>query len=611
MNPKRTGATRLAIERLEDRSLLSAGFLDPTFAGDGLITTNFKTPDSFDQAWDVAIYPGSNPGVDGKVLAVGTTVTRILRDGTWDHDFALARYNPDGTLDASFGQGGKVTTAMGASRDYAFAVELVSTKIVVAGYAEGSGVALARYNDDGSLDTTFGTKGKVLTKIAGGGAGYAMKIDASGKIVVAGVDGKGALAVVRYTANGALDKTFGKGGVATTASISTNSFGYLDLAITPASAGPADAGKIVVVGPGAVARFTTSGVLDTSFDNDGFVSFPDTTSMPSVVIQNDGRIVVSYTRDTDLQLLRINPNGGFDTSFDGDGLVTLARDGYQFTTSVAVQPDGKILVAGDEWALFTGSEANGNFFVARFTAAGEVDTTFGDGGVGLSAENNLQRAGQPNVEMALQENGKIVVSGWTRTVAPSGGYVSDFAVARFLGDDALRGASLAPNPVSQTFSLTDMLPLVDEALSRWRGTGADTSSLHGIDIRITDLGGTTLGLVSGKTIWLDDNAAGWGWFVDPTPWDDSEYTTLGNQGEQRRMDLLTVLAHEIGHLLGYDHEETGVMEDTLAPGTRLALSPGKDATTSPFAADALFALLGADAETGWLGSGLFGSKRRR
>jgi hypothetical protein len=125
------------------------------------------------------------------------------------------------------------------------------------------------------------------------------------------------------------------------------------------------------------------------------------------------------------------------------------------------------------------------------------------------------------------------------------------------------------------------------------------------------LGGRTLGLAAGNTIWLDDNAAGWGWFVDPTPWDDSEFYRPGNQGEQRRMDLLTVIAHEVGHLLGQDHGQDGVMADTLSFGTRLVLSPGKDAATSPFAADALFALLGGDAETGWLGSGLFGSKRRR
>ena len=92
--------------------------------------------------------------------------------------------------------------------------------------------------------------------------------------------------------------------------------------------------------------------------------------------------------------------------------------------------------------------------------------------------------------------------------------------------------------------------------------------LGNIQIQITNLGGTTLGMASGNTIWLDANPAGWGWCVDPTPWDDAEFVLPGNQGEQNRMDLLTVLLHELGHLLGLDHEQTGVMEQTLAAGTR-------------------------------------------
>ena len=111
-------------------------------------------------------------------------------------------------------------------------------------------------------------------------------------------------------------------------------------------------------------------------------------------------------------------------------------------------------------------------------------------------------------------------------------------------------------------------PLFTEALARWQTAGVAVFALRGIDIRIANLGGNYLGMTDGHTIWLDDNAAGWGWFVDRTPWNDSEFTTPGNQGEQHRMDLLTVLEHEIGHLLGKEHEADGVMRDTLAGGVR-------------------------------------------
>ena len=107
----------------------------------------------------------------------------------------------------------------------------------------------------------------------------------------------------------------------------------------------------------------------------------------------------------------------------------------------------------------------------------------------------------------------------------------------------------------------------------------DTTALHGIDIRIADLPGTALGQASGHTIWLDNNAAGWGWFVDPTPHKDSEFLTPGNRGEQHRMDLLTVLEHELGHLLGKEHEDTGVMVDALAAATRR--TPSGTLTSAP------------------------------
>src|SRR5262249_30271457 len=104
-------------------------------------------------------------------------------------------------------------------------------------------------------------------------------------------------------------------------------------------------------------------------------------------------------------------------------------------------------------------------------------------------------------------------------------------------------------PSTQLLTQADLQPILAEAITRWAIAGVDVSALGGLDVRIANLGGTTLGLASGHTIWLDNNAAGWGWFIDPTPWHDSEFTTPGNQGERNHIDLLTVLEHELGHLL--------------------------------------------------------------
>jgi hypothetical protein len=87
------------------------------------------------------------------------------------------------------------------------------------------------------------------------------------------------------------------------------------------------------------------------------------------------------------------------------------------------------------------------------------------------------------------------------------------------------------------------------------------------------------------------SARAWGWFVDPTPWDDSEFSTPGNQGEQNRMDLLTALMHEMGHVLGYEHEATGVMQDTLAAGVRESPNGSQPALLPDDATEWIFALL--------------------
>src|SRR5439155_6778574 len=101
---------------------------------------------------------------------------------------------------------------------------------------------------------------------------------------------------------------------------------------------------------------------------------------------------------------------------------------------------------------------------------------------------------------------------------------------------ALMAAATAPGDASATLPLKDAAPILAEAIARWAAAGMDTSALGSIQVVITNLPGNYLGLASGNTIWLDANAAGWGWFVDRTPADDSEFTTPGNQGEMNRMD---------------------------------------------------------------------------
>jgi hypothetical protein len=181
----------------------------------------------------------------------------------------------------------------------------------------------------------------------------------------------------------------------------------------------------------------------------------------------------------------------------------------------------------------------------------------------------------------------------------------------FPSGEALLAAPVSLQPSAGSLKLSQVQPLFVEALARWQAAGVNTSGLGNIQLQITDVGGTTLGLASGHTITLDDNAAGWGWYVDRMPWEDSEFIRRGSQGEKNRMDLLTVLEHEIGHILGHEHEETGVMIDTLPTGTRRVPSGGIDAATRLDGRDFFVAFLDANEESAWVGSNHWGRGRKK
>jgi uncharacterized delta-60 repeat protein len=157
------------------------GSIDSTFSNDGKTTTDFGSSD--DIAYSVNIQN------DGKIVAAGQSFTGS------NYDFALARYNADGTLDNSFSSDGKLTTAMGSGDDYIYSSALQADgKIVVAGYTYGgsnSSIALARYNTDGTLDNSFSSDGKVTTAIGSSSGAKSVALQSDGKIVVAGYSASG------------------------------------------------------------------------------------------------------------------------------------------------------------------------------------------------------------------------------------------------------------------------------------------------------------------------------------------------------------------------------------------------------------------------------------
>jgi len=394
-------------------SLLADGNLDPMFGDGGTVTTDFGNSDDFGNT--VVIQK------DGKIVVAGTSDIELGQE-----NFALARYNTDGSLDVSFGVEGKVTTSFGDFDDRGSAVVIQENgKVVVAGTSD-TDFAVARYNTDGSLDVSFGTGGLVTTDFGGSDGGDAVSLQKDGKIVVVGFSNAGGdndFAVARYNTDGSLDSTFGTGGKVTTDFSGNGDFG-LAVAIQKN-------GKIVVVGSSdigggnnnfALARYNTDGSLDTIFGTGGLVTTSGTVSARAVAIQKDGKIVAAGLESGNFVTARYNGDGSLDTTFGTGGLVITDLGALDFIAAVAIQKDGKIVVAGDTDA----GGGNVDFALARYNRDGSLDVTFNPTG-SLPGTVITDFGGSDSGQaVALQKDGKIVVAGL------AGGETNDFAVARYV-----------------------------------------------------------------------------------------------------------------------------------------------------------------------------------
>ena len=405
------------------------GTLDNTFDTDGKVTTDFSN--NTDMSRSIVSQP------NGKTVVIGYSYNGV------NSDFALTRYNSNGALDTTFDSDGKVTTDFSNGDDAGMSVAIQSNgKIVVAGstsngFSSNHNFALARYNSNGSLDPSFDTDGKVITNFdsiySNDHYGYSVAIQSDGKIIVAGLTGGSSVsyfALARYNTDGSLDTTFGTGGKVV---IDFNGDGVSGGFVALQSDD-----KILLAGTRrynnendfALARYNSDGSLDTTFGSGGKV-ITDLGSADdygnSIAFQPDGKIVVagsSYDGGISYSVLaRYNENGSLDTTFDSDGKVFSDFNGNSVHgNAVVIQPNGKTVVGGYSWGGL-----DEDFALERYNIDGSLDTTFGTDGRVTTVFGGVDQA----FSVALQLDGKILIAGFTSTADSS----FDFALARYLGDE--------------------------------------------------------------------------------------------------------------------------------------------------------------------------------
>jgi uncharacterized delta-60 repeat protein len=349
----------------------ASGGLDPTFSGDGKITQALGGTGS--RAWDVAVQ------ADGKVVTLGK---KYLSGGA--ADFAIVRYNTDGSLDATFSGDGRQFISFGHTDDGLSVVIQTDGKIVVGGQTCTSGgvcdVALARLNTNGSLDTTFSGDGKVVQDFGGddnGGNDIALN---GSKIVVAGYEFRGGDydgAIYQFTASGAVDTTFAGGDGAYY--IASSDYEFLRSIVV-------SGGKIYAVGEVTPPDDSTADFLTVSINSNGSpntafgASGVATTDLGGYdwgrgIIVSGGKPVVVGASDSSFVIMRYAANGNLDTTFSGDGVI-METLGYAAPNFRSVTFQGTKIVVGGATDYF----GVGDTLMLRYTAAGNLDTTFGVGG---------------------------------------------------------------------------------------------------------------------------------------------------------------------------------------------------------------------------------------
>jgi uncharacterized delta-60 repeat protein len=404
------------------------------YAAPGELDTRFNSPNGF-AIYDSGFSDGGESIAiqnDGKIILGGW----IQRSG--QYDALLLRYRFDGTLDNTFGTNGVVVYNGGSSKRGVGTAIQTDGKILITGAVYGVGnddLFILRVSNDGTPDSTFGANGIVTYDSGFSDLGWRIALQSDGKILVAGVmatDTDLKLLLIRYNVTGVLDTAFGSNGVVVYDD--TMPLGCKGIALQPD-------GKIVVLASKNEAdpegsdilllRYNTNGTLDTDFGSNGVVKY-DSGQVDmgrSLAIQADGKVVVAgYTSSsawTDYRaiVLRFNLTGAPDTSFGLNGLAEYSEGSFDAAWSLAVQPDGKIILVGD-----TQGQTNTDVLVLRYNGDGTLDTNFGRGGV-VHYDSGFRDGA---ISVAISPGGGIVVGAWFLNAQ------YDLRVLKFRGGDLVR-----------------------------------------------------------------------------------------------------------------------------------------------------------------------------
>jgi uncharacterized delta-60 repeat protein len=424
---------------------ISQGTLDPSFGTGGITITDFGG--IYDEALAMVLQS------DGKIILGGECY-----NSEWN--FALARYNSNGTLDATYGTAGKVMTDMYGGVDEIYSMALQPDgKLIAAGLCEFAGtisIAIARYKTNGNLDSTFGVNGKVNTLVGNDSRASAVEIQPDGKIIIAGCTNYGQnsdFIIARYKTNGNLDSTFGTNGIVVTSVVAGEDFAQ---ALALQTDGKIIGGGYAYNGTDddfALARYNSNGSLDNTFGTGGKVITDIDNGynrLFDILIQPDGKIVAAGCMF--VVLSRYNTDGSLDNSFGTAGKVNFQVDGLaSYATSIILESDGKFLIA----IRSNNGAGSDHLNLAKCNADGSLDASFGTAGI---VTTTVSSGRDFAYSIILQPDSNVLLGGTTNAEADG-----DFIVARYtntidvsVGDIANNNISIDvyPNPVDNFVEIT-------------------------------------------------------------------------------------------------------------------------------------------------------------